>query len=412
MTTAGAIRGARAGRAARPCGSVICVAAVHGLPLNCWRLAVSMSPVRGTSTLPISRTTCGRSLGNRPRALVRSLGSRPNVEGCGGETVLVCMPAADALLEGSSPYAFDHVYEAERLPAVRPASFRRHDEAVVRQRISVGIGQQKATRRRWGDGRVQPVHGHAACRRPASEFLQHTFPATSVQLMKSLPSLWTYDDRHHQSGWPTARSTPIEYSSVLGARISGSHCKLTLGSTLMRRARIVTGGGIEAGHRHRGRTRVKRLQLSGEDALKEPSVTRPQNRATVGTQLCRDTEPRRPQVPRVHRSEAVDNGVGLARLRIDRGQVLTDCTAVVEPHAAGDCQPVANRHGIGRERRVCQGHTADVGGQARDGLKRLPGPVLVPDVRRNEVNRVVLAAFELSADFPLVFGVAARAGSA
>jgi hypothetical protein len=40
------------------------------------------------------------------------LGSRPSVDGCGGETVLVCAPAADALLEGSSPYAFDHVYEA------------------------------------------------------------------------------------------------------------------------------------------------------------------------------------------------------------------------------------------------------------------------------------------------------------
>jgi hypothetical protein len=45
-----------------------------------------MSPVRGTSTLPISRATCGRSFGNRPRAFVRSLGSRPNVEGFGGET--------------------------------------------------------------------------------------------------------------------------------------------------------------------------------------------------------------------------------------------------------------------------------------------------------------------------------------
>lgn len=71
-----------------------------------------MSPVRGTSMLPISRTPCGRSLGNRPRASVRSFGSRPNVEGCDGETVLVCMPAADAVLEGSRPYDFDQVYEA------------------------------------------------------------------------------------------------------------------------------------------------------------------------------------------------------------------------------------------------------------------------------------------------------------
>ena len=117
--------------------------AAHGLPLNCWRLAASTNPVRGTSTLAISRAMCGRSLGSRPRAFVRSLGSRPKVDGCGGETVLDCTPAADVPLEGSNPYAFDHVYERERLPAVRPSLLDRHDQPVVGERVVVGIGQGK-----------------------------------------------------------------------------------------------------------------------------------------------------------------------------------------------------------------------------------------------------------------------------
>jgi hypothetical protein len=49
------------------------------------------------------------------------------------------------------------------------------------------------------------------------------------------------------------------------------------------RARIVSRDRIESDHRHRGCTRVKWLQLSCEDALVKPSVTRPQDRPTVGT---------------------------------------------------------------------------------------------------------------------------------
>ena len=150
---------------------------------------------------------------------------------------------------------------------------------------------------------------------------------------------------------------------------------------------------------------MKRLQLSCKDALVEPPVAGPQNRTTVGAQLRRDTQPWRPQVPGVHRSEAFDDDVGLVPIRIDRGQILTDRTAVIEPHASRDRQPVAHRHRVGREHGGCQRHTADAGGKAGGGLKRLPGPVQVPDTRRNEVDRVVLAAFELSADFQLVFSL-------
>ena len=98
-------------------------------------------------------------------------------------------------------------------------------------------------------------------------------------------------------------------------------------------------------------------------------------------------------------------------VRIERVQILTGRTAVVESHAGSDGQPVANRDRVGREHRGCQQHAADVGRKARDALQRLPAPVLEPDAGRNHVDRVVLAAFELSADLPLVLAARGHAGN-
>ena len=127
-----------------PCGSATCAVAAHGLPLKCCRLAATTKPVRGTSTLPITRNMCGRSFGSRPRALVRSLGSRPNVRLRRGATVLTCAPAAVVPLEACSPDGPRERVRAKRLPAVGPAFFDGHHEAVVGQRVAVGIRQQKA----------------------------------------------------------------------------------------------------------------------------------------------------------------------------------------------------------------------------------------------------------------------------
>src|SRR5262245_36338517 len=90
---------------------VVAVAA-HGFPLSAWKLAATTNPVRGTSAAPMIRNMCGRSLGRRPRALIRSLGSCPNVSGCGGEIVLTCAPDAVAPLDGSSPWVLEYVYDA------------------------------------------------------------------------------------------------------------------------------------------------------------------------------------------------------------------------------------------------------------------------------------------------------------
>jgi len=131
-------------------------------------------------------------LGNRPRAFVPSLGSRPNVEGCGGETVLVCMPAADALLEGSSPYAFDHVYEAN---ACQPFA-RRLSVVMTRPSYVNEYPSGLVNRKRRAAGKVMAVSSRytVAVRPSASFWVPSTyFPAASVQLMKLLPPLWTYD---------------------------------------------------------------------------------------------------------------------------------------------------------------------------------------------------------------------------
>ena len=89
------------------------------------------------------RNMCGRSLGSRPRALVRSLGSRPNVHACGGAD------GADLRARGGRPAGgLQSVRSrqrigAKRLPAVGPALFDDHHEAVVGQRVSLGFVSRK-----------------------------------------------------------------------------------------------------------------------------------------------------------------------------------------------------------------------------------------------------------------------------
>src|SRR6185503_4448428 len=85
----------------------------HGLPLKYCRFAPSTTPVRGTSTVPMTRNMCGRSFGIRPRALVRSLGSRPNtaVRASVVATVLICAPPGVVALDDWSPSTLDHVEE-------------------------------------------------------------------------------------------------------------------------------------------------------------------------------------------------------------------------------------------------------------------------------------------------------------
>ena len=57
------------------------------------------------SNAPMTRNMCGRSFGNRPYALVRLFGSRPNVTAVGNApaTVLTCASAAAEALDACSP---------------------------------------------------------------------------------------------------------------------------------------------------------------------------------------------------------------------------------------------------------------------------------------------------------------------
>ena len=57
--------------------------------------------------------------------------------------MLLCAPAAVVPLEACSPDVSRQRVRAKRLPAVGAAFFHGHHEAVVRQRVAVGIRQQK-----------------------------------------------------------------------------------------------------------------------------------------------------------------------------------------------------------------------------------------------------------------------------
>jgi hypothetical protein len=72
-------------------------------------LAAITIPVRGTSTVPMTRKTYGRSFGSLPVVLVRSFGSRPKVVLPSME--LICAPAAFVPLDTCSPYSPENVSE-------------------------------------------------------------------------------------------------------------------------------------------------------------------------------------------------------------------------------------------------------------------------------------------------------------
>ena len=105
--------------------------------------------------------------------------------------------------------------------------------------------------------------------------------------------------------------------------------------------------------------------------------------------------------------------LGFAPFGIERGQVLADGAAVVEPHAGIDRQAVAYGDGVARKRRGRDELAADVGRIARDRpemagrcCRRTSTPVGMI------AWRVVLALFELRAELPLVIGAEQRrAGS-
>ena len=98
-----------------------------------------MTPVRGTSTVPMTRNMCGRSFGNRPDAFVRLFGSRPNV--ALGATVLIISRRASA---GSlQPRRAGVSVGGKCLPAVGVSLLRDHHESVVPELVAIGVGQQE-----------------------------------------------------------------------------------------------------------------------------------------------------------------------------------------------------------------------------------------------------------------------------
>ena len=176
-----------------PCGSTTCAVLAHGLPLKICRLAATTRPVRGTSTVPMARSACGRSFASRPRALVRSLGSRPNGR-FGSATLLLCAPAAVVPLEACSPTALENVYEPNACQPFDAAFLHGHHEAVVRHRVAVGIRQPKPA----SSGTV--------------EELEHGYGGAVGQLLRALTIL-------------TADVGPADEVGAILADVGDGHCE-------------------------------------------------------------------------------------------------------------------------------------------------------------------------------------------
>ena len=95
---------------------------------------------------------------------------------------------------------------------------------------------------------------------------------------------------------------------------------------------------------------MEEADLTGQHALAESSVARPQNGSAVGGELRRDAQSWRHDIPGVQRSQTGDDLGSFVSLRIDRMQILTDGAAVVEPKSGIDRQSIADRDGVARER--------------------------------------------------------------
>ena len=173
----------------------------------------------------MTRSMCGRSLGRRPRGvgeIVRILPERDpwrerggrgahggDLRACGGRPARRLQPVRPRQRVGP-----------KRLPAAGPASLDGDDQAVVGQRVVVGIGQPKAASLRRGG---QPPHLHNPAvvqlcrlvRDTASDFL----PADEVAAV-----LADVRDRYREPSTDLAIQANRVLDRCAAARISGSSC--------------------------------------------------------------------------------------------------------------------------------------------------------------------------------------------
>jgi hypothetical protein len=149
---------------------------------------------------------------------------------------------------------------------------------------------------------------------------------------------------------------------------------------------------------------MERGELPRQHALIESSVAGAQHRTAAAGELQRDTQPRRPDVPRVQRAQTAHHVIGLLSLRVEHRQILTDGAAVIETHAGVDRQTIAHGDRVAHEAGGGDGHTARNGWIARHGLKRVAVVVDEPHPGRNDRRQMVLAFFQLTADSPLMIG--------
>src|SRR5262245_58756255 len=134
-------------------------------------------------------------------------------------------------------------------------------------------------------------------------------------------------------------------------RSSNPRIELELGFWINHRddVRVSAGRRDEGRRRHRGHSRVEVAKLSSQYSLTESPVARAQHRSAIASELPRDSQARRHDVPGVERSQTANDRVGLAPLRIECVQILTDGATVVETYAEIECQSVPCGDRVARE---------------------------------------------------------------
>ena len=224
--------------------------------------------------------------------------------------MLTCDAAAVAPLDTCRPDTLENVYEPN---ACQPRE-RRFSAATTTplyvseypRDSSTGISDR---RRRWRS-RIPAAAGHPAASASPPILAAYVRPADEVAALACEHRLSPARSRR-----PSSRSTPSEYSSVRGERVSGSSRRFVLGSTIGDGLRVVACCRIESHRRRRRRCRMEGLELSGQDALIEPAVTGAQDRPAVVGELDGETETRRPDIPRIQRTQAAERRGRVAALR-------------------------------------------------------------------------------------------------
>ena len=268
--------------------------------------------------------------------------------------MLTCAPAADVPLEACSPDARDQVYRPERLPSVRPPLLGRDDDTVVGQRVPAWVGQLELPRVLAVD-QLEDRHRGAVSEEAGGGTI---LPADIGPSDEVLPVL-VGEDQRHRGRVADFASRPALYSSVRGARSSGSSTSCA-GEVYRDHTRIAAVRGDVTQHRPPVRIRDEtarshRSARLGKSGRSWPAAWSGRLRSAWSSAPDVATTPAKCSC-----AETLYDRVGLGPIEVDGMEILADGAAVIEPEADVGRDPVADGDRIADERAGGHEQTATV----------------------------------------------------